>query len=532
MDSSLEVPHVDVAVVGFGPGGEVLASLLGQRGHSVVVFEKAPEPYGLPRMSTLDGEIARLLQHTGDPAEALLDAIPQLEVEIYGADSQRVGTLDWSERHSGYPSRLSLHQPNIESAMERRIAECPSVEVRWGAMVTAVESAQDGGIEVTSFVDGTESRLHARYLVGMDGASSTVRSLLGIDVETLHEHDDRWVLTDYEVVKPLPDGLDHRIYMDMNLVEPYFYGPNGAGRCRTDVKLAPDVDIVAVQEPSQGFEFLEKRVGIPRDHVTQTRRVIYRFRSHMANAFRVGDAFIGGDAAHAMPPHMGQGACTAMRDAVNLGWKLDMVLSGTAAPDLLDTYESERLEHDSQFVHGSFGSWSMVVQPDRASAEQRDEFLRTSEDALGFYLDPLRDGVLHRTADGGYGREAGELAPQGVVSRGGETALLDQFTGFGFQLVSTQVLDDALGADRIRELDRLGVRRVVVAIGGSGESDSDATAFDDVEGAYGEYFRTHGATAFIGRPDFYTFGLADGDSATVALVDDLLAQLPAPVPTA
>lgn len=510
---------VDVAIVGFGPGGAVLASLLGLTGHSVVVFEKSAKPYGLPRMSTLDGEIARVLQHAGDPAVALRESIPQLEVEMYGIDGSLVATMDWSHQHSGYPSHLSLHQPNIETAMSERIAAYDHVTVLWDHAVTDFTSHGDGFDVIAASGAGDDAvGVRARYLVGMDGASSFVREKLGIDLEVLHRHNDRWVLTDYEVLKPLPNELGRRIYIDMDLQTPYFFGPNGAGRCRTDVRLstAASDEFVAADSES-GFEFLETRVGIPRDHVKQTRRVVYRFRSHMASALQDRNAFIGGDAAHAMPPHMGQGACTAMRDGANLAWKFDLVLRGISDPSLLATYESERLEHDSQFVYGSLGSWSMATQTDARSAAQRDEFLRSTNESLDVYIEPLRDGILHRPSPGTYGMNAGELAPQGRVCFEGREALLDDLTGYGFQLVSITPLDDELGAQRLAKLDQIGVHRVVIG--------DRSGQFADIDGVYSTYFSEHNAVAFIGRPDVYTFGAATDTTALIAMVDDLLTQL-------
>lgn len=508
----------DVAIVGFGPGGAVLASLLGLTGHRVVAFDRFPAPYGLPRMSTLDGEIARLLQHTGDPAVALKDSIPQLEVEMYGIDGSLIATMDWSHHHSGYPSHLSLHQPNIETAMNDRVAEYDHVTVLWGHTVTGFTDRGDGFDVVAAAGDGGITGVHASYLVGMDGASSFVRDRLGIDLEVLHRHDDRWVLTDYETLKPLPNELDRRIYMSMDLQTPYFYGPNGAGRCRTDVRLSANgSDESIAADTEAGLTFLEDVVGIPRDHVKQTRRVVYRFRSHLAKALQRGAAFIGGDAAHAMPPHMGQGACTAMRDAANLAWKFDLVLRGIADPELLDSYESERLEHDSQFVYGSLGSWAMATQVDPASAAQRDEFFRTTEDSIDVYIEPLRNGILYQPELRRYGCQAGELAPQGRVRYEGREALLDDITGYGFQLVSSIDLDDALGARRLDELDRIGVHRVVIG--------DDAGQFADVEGVYADYFAEHNAVAFIGRPDVYTFGAVGDVAMATAMVDSLLSQL-------
>lgn len=517
---------VDVVIVGFGPAGEMVASLLGQRGHSIVVFDKFPEPYGLPRMSTLDGEVARLLQHASNPREALAESLPQRTVELWGADGKQKGFFDWNYKRGGHWSHLSLHQPNIEAAMERRIAQNPNVDVRWGRCVTGVRAEGDGYIVTTQVAgaDGQDTELggdvetvNARYVIGMDGASGYVRDAVGIDVEVLHHHDDRWILTDYDVVKPLPNDLEHRIYFDLDLAQPYFFAPNGAGRVRTDVRMLPtdDADTEAAEE--RGLDFLEKKVGIPRDHVRQTRRKIYSFRSQVATAMRRGNVFIGGDSAHAMTPYMGQGACCAMRDAGNLSWKLDLVLRGLVDESVLDSYESERLSHSRFFVEGSLAAYKMVNPATPEEAAGRDGYLESTGGNVTPPIPPLRDGILHRDADGEYGAEAGTVAPQGTVLVDGQEVLLDDVVGYGFQLVSTHALDEALGADRLHRLDDLGVKRI--RIGGE-------HGFVDADNTYAEYFAGHGATTLLSRPDVYVFGIADGVEDSVRLVDSLLAQLP------
>lgn len=518
---------VDVAIVGFGPAGEMLASLLGQRGHRVVVFDKFQEPYGLPRMSTLDGEIARLLQAASDPAEALAESLPQRTVELFGADGERKGFFDWDYKRAGHWSHLSLHQPNIESAMERRIVAQPNVDVRWGRCVTDVASEGDHYV-VTTCASGSGGgasgdqveAVTARYVVGMDGVSGFVREAIGIDVEVLHHHDDRWVLTDYDVVKPLPNDLERRIYFDLDIEQPYFFAPNGVGRVRTDVRMMPNADTDVESTEERGLEFLEKRVGVSRESVRQTRRKPYSFRSQVVTAMRKGNIFIGGDAAHAMTPYMGQGACCAMRDAGNLSWKLDLVLKQLVDESILDTYESERLGHSRFFVEGSLAAYKMVNPTTSEEAAARDAYLKATGGNVTPPIPPLRDGVLHRTPEGEYGKEAGAVAPQGVVSTGGREGLLDDVVGGGFQLVSTLALDDALGAERIARLDELGVKRVQIG-GPDGIADADGT--------YADYFGRHGATTLLSRPDVYVFGLADAAEESVGLVDDLLSQLPRPV---
>ncbi len=519
---SLMAVDVDVVIVGFGPGGEVAASLIGQAGHRVLVIDKAPGPYGQPRMSTLDGEIARVLQHAANPEEAMEDAIKAPDILLFGADGEPVPPIDWDYVSGGHWSHYSLHQPNIEAAMERRIAACPSVEVRWGSRATGIEQLKDAvrvTVEMASG-DGATARtetVSARYVLGFDGASSFVRRAAGIELDVIHEHDDRWILTDFDALRPLPEIVT-RSHFRMNPSRPWYTGPNGANRCRTDVRVLPEENLDEELSEDRGYAFLEKHYGLTRQDVRLTRRVAYRFRSQLARSFRAGRVFLGGDAAHAMTPYMGQGACCAMRDAANLAWKLRLVLSGAADESLLDSYEPERLPHSAFFVHGSLATFQYVNEPDPGKAAERDAATRAGH--LKFPPIPgLTVGVLHRDAAGALAPHAGMLAPQGVARRGQSEGRLDDLVGYGGQLISSLPLAGLLGPERLARLGELGVHVLHVA-------DDDTADAVDVDGTYRDFWANTGATTLLARPDHYLFGVAVGEDDIRALVDDLLAQIP------
>jgi 3-(3-hydroxy-phenyl)propionate hydroxylase len=217
---------------------------------------------------------------------------------------------------------------------------------------------------------------------------------------------------------------------------------------------------------------------------------------------------------------MGQGACTAMRDAANLAWKLDLVLRRVVDSSILDTYEAERLSHSRFFVEGSLAAYKMVNPATRQEAAERDAYLEANRGNVTPPIPPLRGGIQHRRADGEYGPQAGAVAPQGKVLVNGRQELLDNVVGYGFHLVSALPVRTILGAERWARLAELGA--IVVEVG-------TVDGFEDVDGTYAEYFTTHRATALLSRPDGYVFGIADGAEETVTVVDSLLAQLPRPV---
>ncbi|KAJ5390464.1 uncharacterized protein N7496_001532 [Penicillium cataractarum] len=514
--------NVDVIIVGYGPAGAVLASLLGQRGHRVAVLEKFPSPYNLPRMSTLDGEIARVLQHTADPEKALEDSLPQPAAYLYGADGELVSRADWNTVVCGHPERLSLHQPNIESAMHTRVDSCSSVQVFWGTEATAIDNLEDHVVITATKVasDDTntpaeEFKVRARYAVGMDGGSSFVREAVGIKMEVLKVHDDEWQLTDYDILDPAVEATRTEVHMDVP--RPYYWGPNGARRCRIDMKLLPD-DGPEVRTHAAALAYLKEKTGILPEAVRITRQVIYRFRSAIAQCMRVGNVFIGGDAAHLMTPGMAQGCCSAIRDGINLAWRLDLVLTSRANAAILDSYGPERLGHVTPLVQGSILGWQMTTETDPAKAATRDNFIRAGL-APAPPKPTLTTGILQRTADN-LAQLAGTLSPQGRVRIDGREGLLDSLVGFGFQLVSRIPVDALLSPAQQELLDKLGAH--IVVLGSEAAVDLDMT--------YQNYLEAHGLVAYLSRPDFYIFGTAATADDIPVMVDALAKQLAQPVP--
>jgi len=130
------------------------------------------------------------------------------------------------------------------------------------------------------------------------------------------------------------------------------------------------------------------------DDVEVYRQAVYPFEGKLAHTWRDGRVFIAGDAAHVMTPFLGQGGCSALRDATNVAWKLDLVLR--ASDGLLATYEEERKPHVRVHIDGSDKVGALAFISDPAEAAARDRMYLTG-DVPPLPAEPvLTSGVLNQ----------------------------------------------------------------------------------------------------------------------------------------
>ena len=126
----------DVAVIGYGPSGEVAASTLGGAGHRVAVFERQRSAYPLPRMVTFDGEACRTVQATGVSIDHALRGAVVLQACNFGdAEAIPMLTLDWTGTQCGFPAHYSVFQPDIEATLQEKVDAMPNVDVHRGVEV-------------------------------------------------------------------------------------------------------------------------------------------------------------------------------------------------------------------------------------------------------------------------------------------------------------------------------------------------------------------------------------------------------------
>jgi len=215
---------------------------------------------------------------------------------------------------------------------------------------------------------------------------------------------------------------------------------------------------------------------------------------------------------------MGQGACAAMRDAFNLGWKLVEVLSGRSGQALLDDYQLEREPHVEIFVMESDRLSRMVNLTDPVAVQARNRAMRERGELHSPDMPSLQGGVLHHEPDGSVAAPSGLFAPQGHLRCGAAEGRGDDVLGSGFQLWCRQEPQAALGAAERGFLKALNCRVVVF-----GQQESEH-AVEDLDGTYLGFLEAHQADALIVRPDFYVFGAARAAELN-ALVRELARRL-------
>ncbi|MEV6609030.1 bifunctional 3-(3-hydroxy-phenyl)propionate/3-hydroxycinnamic acid hydroxylase [Kutzneria sp. NPDC051319] len=511
---------LDVLIVGYGPVGQVTAILLAQRGWSVTVVEKWPEPFTMPRAVSFDGESARVLAAAGVGDHIARFGEPSRDYVWRNAAGDTLLRVDVAEHGPcGWPDSTSMYQPGLEDRLAERGARQPGLRVLRGYRVESVTDHGDR-VEVEAVGENT-LRLTAKWVIGCDGANSFVRERMGVGVTDLDFASD-WLTCD--VVPHEPREFSPNNLQICDPARPSTAVSAGPGHRRWEFMRLPGEDLEEFNRIETAWRLLAPFDMTP-DNATVQRHSVYRFQARFADQWRVGRLLLAGDSAHLMPPFAGQGMCSGFRDAVNLAWKLDLVLANQADVALLDTYTDERRAHVRHAIDMSVNLGKVICQPDAKAAADRDLVMiatrkrnegRPQQQSAVYH--PLTTGLL---AEGT--AAAGTLVPQGRIERDGRTGLLDDIVGHRFVLLVAddprRLLTEEASA-YLRDLDAEVVH--VVPAGTRG-------GVVDVDGVYLSFLDKVKAVGVLVRPDFYAFGGASDGIVLSELVTIRLRGLLSPV---
>ncbi len=510
----------DVLIVGYGPTGMVLAPLLAQRGHRVAVLERYAGLYNLPRAATFDDETMRVFQKIGIADVVAQGTTPRLVYDWCTTDGRILARHTFAERGvSGWPEFSMMYQPWLEDQLDNVCRSLPGIEILREHQVTGLRQDEHEVVVEAETPRGARS-FAARYVVGCDGGNSAVRELLGVGLDD-YGFCEPWLVCDFEL-KRSPDGLPSALQ----------WGDPEQPASIFTIDEKHQRFAFMLDDPHQIDEVTEEEVWrkvsrwLRPDEAEPIRIATYTFRSRSARQWRRGRVFLAGDAAHEMPPFLGQGMCSGIRDANNLAWKLDLVLSGEAADSLLDTYQVERAPHVRRITEKAIEMGRLQTIRDAAEARARDEAMlnaRVDEGQPAAYAFPAYDDGFLSGAGAGSGR--GRLFPQGRVRDAGDaTCRFDDLGGTGFRVATVD--PDVARAASSGVTGEIPMDVFLIHDGTSeGTATAAMTTVNDLDGVYRSWFSEHGCAAAVVRPDGYVFGVTSdhaGLSAILTEVDERL----------
>lgn len=500
----------DVAIVGYGPTGMTLAALLGQLGRRVVVLERYADLYNLPRAACFDDEIMRVFQKLGIVEEVSRGAVVQRDYDWINAAGETLVEFEYADpAPGGWAALYMMFQPHVETVLDRLDQGLPSVEIRQGVTVSALEQDEDAVVLRGTGPDGVPVSVRARFAVGADGGNGFMRRTLCESIDD-YGFQENWLVCDFRMRRMVQGLPMFRQVCDP--AQPTSIVRIGPDHHRFSFMLNPGETSDAATQPDTVWS----RVGryLTRDDAEIVRVANYVFRSRIADRWRHGRVFLAGDAAHEMPPFLAQGMCSGIRDSHNLSWKLDLVLAGLADDTLLDTYQPEREPHVRFITEKAIELGRIQTLRDPTEPRRRDDRLLSQRRALQRPEKVRFPGLACGLVAGD-----GEFFPQGRVrSRDGEQ-LFDDVVGPGWCVVASGpgVLDVTPARD-MSAWRAIGGRTAVL---GSAETGS----LEDVDKTYAAWFAGRACAAVVVRPDWYVYGTARDGAELGALLQRLAGSL-------
>ncbi|MFB7469954.1 FAD-dependent monooxygenase [Kitasatospora sp. NPDC056184] len=436
--------NTSVLVVGGGPVGLTLSLLLSRHGVRHLLVEAHPATSRHPKARGVSARSAEVFRRLGLEADLRRAGLPPEHVFFYRGrdlvDPDFVRTGVAAEPRPGAERTpapgLICSQDALEALLLRHARERTPADIRFHTRLLAF-TQDDGGVraELEERDTGARHTVHADWLIGCDGAASTVRDGAGIAMEgpTGLGH---FLSIRFEA--PLGEVVADRASASYFLTAPGRGGFLAVDNDRHWVYQHPydpaREDLGALlADPAALARLVRDAAGLPGLDVTVRDTMTWRMDARLAAAYRRSRVLLAGDAAHVVPPTGGHGMNTGIGDADNLAWKLAAVLDGRAGERLLDSYQDERRPVARQVV-----DLSLANSRARAGYRIDDELLLTAVYRSTAVLDepgaparpPLDPACEHGSAVPG-----GRLPHVGLAGAPGAASTLD-LVGPGFTLLT------------------------------------------------------------------------------------------------
>jgi 2-polyprenyl-6-methoxyphenol hydroxylase-like FAD-dependent oxidoreductase len=332
-----------VLIAGAGPTGLVLALGLARRGVACRIVDDGPGPGDHSRAMVVHARTLESYRQFGFADDLVAEGVPLDAIHLRRGDAAGHGhellTVSFKEVGEGlspYPFALAYPQDDHERFLVNRL-RAAGVEVEWNTSLTGF--TQDADLVHVSLArtDGAAETVEAGWLCGADGARSLVRQTLGVGFPG-GTYDQLFYVADVAI----EGGFNRDLHVNLGEhILALMLPVRSRGMQRLIGLVPPELSGRTDLSYDELRPHVEPLLGV---HVTEVNWfATYRVHHRVAERFRVGRAFISGDAGHIHSPAGGQGMNTGIGDAMNLAWKLAGVLRGRVDAAVLDSYEPERI---------------------------------------------------------------------------------------------------------------------------------------------------------------------------------------------
>ncbi len=486
----------DIAICGFGPVGSTFAGLMGKLGHKVLVIEKNSGPSPTARAINTDGEQLRTFDRLNIAEKVVENSAEVHRVHFGDADLNPIQTIDQPVGVSsmGWPTQVLFYQPELEGFIRSAVAKDINITLKEDTELIDFEDTEEG-VSLKCVSSDSEIQYRAKFLIGCDGASSFIRKKLDVGLEDF-EYNQEWLVCDAHLTEKV-DIPENEAMQICDPKRPGTYVPGRRGHLRFEFKKMPGEDSEELEKDENVWKLLKPWIN--ESNATLERAQVYAFHACIAESWCKGNILIAGDAAHQMPPFMGAGMGTGIRDITNISWKLDLLLNNKAGPEILNTYQDERHSH-AKWTIAQTVTIGQVIEGFCAAAEGKDyEPKGPSYDVkfphipVGIYSDP-EDTIT------------GVPIPQPIINIENKEELLDRVIGSNFALITNEInLELSKKAKRIIEL--LEIKKITL-----GEDDDPEKRLKNV---FDKYY------AVLVRPDKYTYGGVEDISKVSEMIESL-----------
>jgi 2-polyprenyl-6-methoxyphenol hydroxylase-like FAD-dependent oxidoreductase len=420
-----------------------LAGRLAQHGTSVAVFEQVGVPTRIgSRAICMQRETLEIWERLGVGQRVADRGISWRVGRTYYRGRELFSIeLPTSDEH--FPPFVNISQAEVEELLAARLAEL-GIPVMLGHRLVGLAAGGDG-VEASFETDDGTQTVRSRYLVGTDGAHSSVRHAAGIGFDG-YTFEDRFLIADVRAELPFTSERHFHFDPPWNPGRQVLIHPQPDGIWRIDWQVPAETDAGAERTSGALDRRIREVIGeaTPYELAWLTG---YRFSQRVAHTFRRGRVFLAGDAAHVYSPFGARGLNSGVPDAENLAWRLAWVLRHRAPDALLDGYASERRAAALENLAATEATMRFMAPHGVVQRAWRDVVLRMAPHSAWFrrrvnsgrLAEPARYAVVG--SDGAVAERHGGVAPDCELPNGGR--LRDRL-GRGFVVVAPQEVEASL----------------------------------------------------------------------------------------